>query len=168
MSRARILDVCDAVASHLRTLWTDRGRDDAVTREYGPDVGLTKDDEDSLIAGRQVYVFPAAYAVPRLVTRREMERGYTVAVLCVERYTDDPPTEARPPAAWMDERVTFVERMFKALRDPDLTLIGSVIPALEDGGDVAKVDVVYDLDVFVRHRAFWSQLTAPFEEVCEL
>lgn len=168
MSQARILSVCDAVASFIRTTWQPTAPS-AVTRTYGPDVGLTTDDESTLLSGRQVFVFPASYAVPVQVTRAEVEWRYGVTVLVVERFDEDGETPGKPPNAWMDERIAFVENsIFKPLRDQDLTLLGSIIPALAEGGEVARVEVVYDLNLFLQHRAFWSQVTLPFEEVNKL
>lgn len=168
MRQARIIEVCEAVASFIRTTWTPIAPD-AVTRTYGPDIGLTPDDDATLLSGRQVFVFPASYAVPVQVTRAEVEWRYGVTVLVVERFDQDGETAGTPPVAWMDERIEFVENtIFKPLRDQDLTLLGSVIPSLAEGGEVAQVNVVYDLDLFLKHRAFWSQVTLPFEEVNKL
>lgn len=166
--QARILQVCDAVAAHLRTVWSPTG-DDRVTRTYGPDIGLSVDDEATLIAGRQVYVFPTSYAVPVQVTRREVEWRYAVSIIVAERYDEDGETAGLPPNSWMDARVAFVaDKIFKPLRDQHLTLLGTVIPSLESGGETAEVLTVYDLDVYREHRAFWSQINVPFEEVNQL
>jgi hypothetical protein len=156
---ARILQLVDAAAGELRARWGPKAPD-AVTREYGPDVGFTPDDLSTLLPGRQVYLFPAAYAAPELAARDALQKRYKVAGLVVERYTAG---TGRPPVGWMDARVTFVEQVvFKPLRDPGLVLLDGVVPDLETG---AEVTAVYDLDVYLKHRAFWSELLLTYQEL---
>lgn len=159
MSQARVLQLCDAVASLIGSLWTPTAPD-AVQRAYGPDVGLTEDDPSTLITGRQVYVFPVSYGVPTMIDRSELDHRDTVAVLVIERYTAG---TGYPPVDWMDARVNFTEqKIFIPLRNPQLVLLDTLIPDLETPG---SVDVVYDIDLYRDNKTFWSQLTLPFQEV---
>lgn len=164
MSLARVLDLCNAVVTAIQTAWNPTGPD-AVSRVYAPDVGLSPDETDTLISGRQVYVFPAAYGSPGLATRSELWRRHTIAVLVVERYTA---AAGAPTTAWIDDRVAFVEQqIFNLLRDPTLELAGSVVtqafPIPDE--EAGRVDPVYDLETLIEHRTFWSQATFEFQEL---
>lgn len=157
---ARILDLCDAIVTLIGSNWSPTAPD-AVTREYGPDVGLDASDSATLIVGRKVYVFPTSYAVPQLQDRELVDKRYSAVALVIERYTD----AGTPPTEWMDERVLFAEGLYKLLRDPDLVLLDTAIPDLENG---STVDVVYDIVRFAEQRTFWSQMTLNFQEATAL
>lgn len=157
---ARILDLCDCIASLIRTTWQPVAPS-AASREYGPDVGLSPDDESTLLHGRAVYSFPGAYAFPSMQDREILDKRYTTTALVIERYTEP----GTPTKEWMDTRVNFVERVFKLFRDPNLVLLDTLIPDLENA---ASVDVVYDLDLFAEQRTFWSQMTLTFQEAAPL
>ena len=155
---ARVDQLVDAVAGALVGAWGPTAPD-GVSTEYAPDIGLTPDQADTLIQGRQVFVWPAAYGAPELLDRAELLKRYTVVVVVVERYTE---TTKRPPNDWIRARTAFVERqVYNLLRDPGLVLLDSLVPAPEEPG---TVDVVYDLDVLIEHRAFWSQASFTFQE----
>lgn len=158
---ARILDLADAAAALIAKKWAPTSPD-AVSREYGPDIGLNPDDAATLIAGRQVFVFPGAYAMPQLLDRQVLDKRYTLFVVVLEQYTAPAGSDAGiPPKAWMDDRVLFTETLFTLLRDPDLVLLQTVIPDLENG---STVDAVYDFDLFQEQRTFRSQMTLNFQE----
>ncbi len=162
---ARILDLCDAIVGQIEGAWSPTAPD-AVSREYGPDVGLNADDGATLITGRKVYVFPIAYGIPAMEDRSYLDKRYGVVVTVIERYTDDP---GIPTKAWMDTRVTFTETLFKLLRNPNLELLASggnyVLPDIENP---ATCDTVYDFDLFQENRTFRSQLTLNFQEAASL
>lgn len=162
---ARVVDLCDQVAALVSALWGPLAPD-AVTRVYGPDVGLTPDEPDTLITGRQVYVFADAYEVPESADRGSLWWDYAAAVLVVERYTD---AAGAPPTAWVDARVKFVEEsVFRPLRDPTLTLTGAAVAgAFPDPERHATVDVVYDQEVLIQHRAFWSLVRVYFKDTTD-
>ncbi len=165
MPNARILDLCDAIATLIGATWVPVAPD-AVSREYGPDVGLSEDDGNTLLDGRQVYVFPIGYGVPAMDDRTFLDKRYAVVVTIIERYTDDP---GIPPNDWMDTRVTFTETLFKLLRNPFLELLAVsgayVMPDIENP---ATVDAVYDFDLFQENRTFRSQMTLNFQEAAAL
>jgi hypothetical protein len=155
---ARIIAVCDAVVAAIGAAWTPTAPD-AVTRVYAPPVTLTADDPITVLTGRQVFVFGLQYSIPSLQTRADWDRTERIDVLVVERYTAD---SGAPPTAWLDARVDFVESLYMALRTPaSFPLADTAWPQQEQPDPV----IVYDRDVLLQHRTFWSQFTVNFEEV---
>ena len=156
---ARVLDTADAVAQAIQTAWSGLAAPDGVSREYGADVILKEDDPDTVLKGRQVYVFPTKYEAPEFVDSSALRRTYSVGIVIVERYTDGP---GWPPKAWMDARVLFVEQtIYRLLRNPDFVLSNTLVPSPEEPG---TVDVVYDLDLYMQRKAFWSVCSFTFQE----
>ncbi len=158
---ARVDEFCDAVAAAIASQWAPVAPNEVIT-DYAPDIGLSVDEPDTLITGRKVYVWPIGYAAPETIDRAELLKQFTCGVVIVERYTT---TAKSPPKAWMRERIRFVEQLvFNVLRNPNLTLLDALVPAPEEAG---VIDVVFDLDILIEHRAFWSQGTFTFQEVTE-
>lgn len=157
---ARVLDACDAAVALIAAAWSPPAPS-AVTRVYAPPVNLTE-DADPPLAGRQVFVFPGPYDAAQL-DRAGQWRTYTLRVLVVERYT----AGAGPvPAAWLDERVRFAQdAVFNRLADQSLKLVGQMTP---DPETPAAVDVLYDPDVLLQHKTFWSVMTFTFVEPTDL
>lgn len=161
---ARVLDACDAAVTLVASLWTDKGKADAVTRVYAPPVNLT-DDSDGALAGRQVFFFPGPYAAGQLA-RDSQWRKYTVRALVVERYTA---AAGGPPTAWVDDRVDFVEAtIFNPLADQSKFLVDQMTADPEADPDHATIDVLYDVDVLLNHKTFWSVATFRFAEPTDL
>jgi len=164
---ARTLEICDAVVDAIGTAW-DPTSPDAVSREYGVEVGLSKDYASILLTGRKVYVFPTSYEAPGLIDREVLMNAHGVAVLICERYTNSDGSTADPglpPKAWMDERVLFVQdKIYKVLRNPHLVLLDTVIPVPDELG---SIDLVYDRDLYLSKRAFWSYGFFNFQEATE-
>jgi hypothetical protein len=155
---ARILEFSDAVTAAIQAAWNPVAPS-AVSREYGAEVILTDDDSD-VLKGRRVFVFPTTYEAPEFVDRAELLRTYSVGIVIVERYTDD---AGYPTKSWMDARVLFVEQtIYRLLRNPMLVLADTLIPAPNSPG---TVDVVYDLDLFLQQKTFWSVCFFTFQEV---
>lgn len=159
---ARIIEFCDAVKAAIDTAWPVVSRanpEDAVTREYAPDVGLSVDQADTLIAGRQVYVFPTEYSAPEMLDRDAQIGKLSCSVLCVERYTA---TAGSPPKSWLDDRIEFVQdKIFRVLNNPLALLADTLRPDPETPG---VVEIVYDLETLIQHRAFWSLATFTYQE----
>lgn len=161
---ARVLDAADAAVALVLAGWSDKGEADGVTRVYAPPVNLTE-DSDSPIAGRQVFVFPGPYDAAQL-DRADQWRRYTLRVLVVERYTAG---AGGPPTAWVDERVGFVQTVvFDPLADQSLVLVGEMTPDPEADDAHAAVDTLYDVDVLLNHKTFWSVMTFVFREPTSL
>lgn len=161
MSLARVDEFCDAVGATIQTAWAPIAPD-AVVVDYAPDIGLSVTEKDTLIYGRKVYVWPNAYAAPEMINRAELLKRFSCSVVVVERYTDD---AGRPPKDWIRTRTLFVEQqIFNVLRNPALVLLDALVPSREEPG---VIDVVFDLDVLIEHRAFWASGTFTFEEVRE-
>lgn len=155
---ARVLNTADAVVSVIQTWWNPTSPD-AVERDYVPDVILNPDDP-GVLTGRKVWIFPASHGAPEMVTRAELRRTDTIAFLVVERYTD---AAGKVPAAWLDERVEFVQGLYDLIRDPNLDILdGTVVVRPVDPG---SVEVVYDRDVLMEHRTFWSYGSVTYERV---
>jgi hypothetical protein len=158
---ARIIQLTDAVVSLIKSnLWPNMGANDAATRSYGADIGLNVDDTDTLLPGRQVYVYGTQRAMQGLADRGEADNRYTIVVQVFERYVDAP---AYPTTEWMDERVNFVEQsIFKPLSDQRTPLLGTAFPDLEEFG---TIDFVYDITYYAQYHAFFSQVTLHFQEI---
>lgn len=163
---SRILDLCDCVVAQVHAAWLPTAPD-GVARAYAPRVGLTGDQPDTLLEGRRVFVFPASYGSPGLAQRDELWRTHQVSVLVVERYTADP---GPPPDTWVDARVEFVERnVFGLLRNPALVLSGGTIAAAFPPPDEgAEVGSVYDENVLLQYKTFWSYAAFTFQELTTL
>jgi hypothetical protein len=158
---ARILQTCDAAVEVLLGEWSEPGKDDGVLRAYAPPINLS-DDVEPVHVGRKIYLFPAPYSAA-LLTRGDQWRSYLVRALMVERYVDD---ADGPPDKWIDERITFFEQnVFNLLVDPDLELLGAIVPALDQE---ATVDLLYDADLLLKRRTFWCYGTFPFAEDTDL
>lgn len=158
---ARVLDACDAVVADIVSAWSPTAPS-AAQREYAPEIGFSVDHAETLLSGRQVYVFPAAWGSPEGVTRGELLHEYTVSVVVAERYT----AAAGPvPKAWVDERVLFVETLFNRLKDPTRELTGASVTLFRTPDVPAEVDEVYDLDMLAEQRAFWSRFTITYHEI---
>lgn len=159
---ARVLDACDTVVSTISDLWTPTGSD-SVSRAYAPEIGLSVDHADSLLAGRKVFVFPVSMGKPEGVSRGELLHEYTVSVLVVERYTG---AAGEVPAEWLDERVLFVETLFNALANPTTEFTGATVTLFRTPDVPATLDEVYDLDLLLSDRkAFWSRFTITYHEI---
>ncbi|MDB5310677.1 MAG: hypothetical protein JWO38_4879 [Gemmataceae bacterium] len=162
---ARILDVCDSVVSMIQTAWVPAAPS-AVSRVYDPDIGLTAEDVNTRLAGRQVLVFPTKYESPAQASRDMLWRKHRVTVLTVERYTDG---SGSPPVAWMDARVGFVEQMiFNPLRNPALVLAGQLVTQAFPAPDEAAEADVYDIDIVIQDRAFWAEVRVVLQEPTDL
>jgi hypothetical protein len=154
---ARVIETADAVAAAIRTAWAPIAPD-AATSDYGAEVILDDDDPD-VLTGRKVFVFATEYAAPEFVDGASLRRTYGVGIVIVERYAAAAGT---PPKAWMDARVLFVEQsIYRLLRNPDLVLSNTLVPSPEAPG---TVDVVYDLDLYLQRKTFWSVCTFTFQE----
>jgi hypothetical protein len=160
---ARILAACDAAAALILAGWDDRGADDAVTRDWIPEINLTEDAEPVHV-GRRLYVIPApdAYTAD-LITRNDQQRNYKFRVLMVERYLPADENAATTPSRdWIDERVNFFEqRVFNVLANQGTVLLDELVPAIEE---TATVQVILDRDVLLQHRTFWAWAEFPYVE----
>lgn len=162
---ARVLDACDAVAADIRAVWSPTAPN-AVRRAYAPRIGFSGDHKNSLLVGRQVYAFPAAWGSPEGASRGELFHEYTVAVVVAERYTVDGQVPQGPvPDEWVDERVLFVEQHFNRLKDPTRAVTGVRVQLFRHPEIEATVDEVYNLDDLLEHKAFWSRFTVTFLEI---
>lgn len=158
---ARILDACDTVVSAITAAWSPSAPDE-VKRAYAPTIGLSKDNPDTLITGRKVYVFPGNWGTPGAASRSEIFKTHTISVLVAERYTD----ESEMPESWIDDRVLFVETLFDLLANPTTIHTGALVNLYREADDPAQVDQVYDLDLLLQERkAFWSRFTITFTEI---
>jgi hypothetical protein len=157
---ARIIELCDAAVDALVAAWPGGPTlPDAVTRVYGAEVVLSEDYESALIRGRQVYVFPATYSNKRILDRKSLLNQYAIAVLVVERYTDG---AGKPLDEWMDERVEFVQdAILGTLGDIRLRLLGTLAI---DPEQLGSVDVIYDRDLYMQRKTFWSQCSFVYQE----
>lgn len=163
MPLARILQACDAAVGLIVANWNksatpmDTEEGDGVTRVYAPPISFTPDSPPQ-IAGRQVFVFPGPYDAANF-TRVDQLRDYKIRVLVVEQYTAD--TDG-PPTAWIDDRVSFCEQLiFNPFANSELVLFDQCFPALEDQ---ATVDVLYDAKQLLENKAFWCEMSFPFQE----
>lgn len=146
------LSLCDKLVEVIREDWDPSG-DDVVERTYEAPHKI------EALSGRKVYVFPASYdSTP--ADRGSDQYAHRIVVLTIERYVD----QGRPPTAWMDERADFVfERIYSGL---DFSHDG---PLVWEGREVVTTGAgpvdVYDPDVLVRDKAFWSECEFEFLEI---
>jgi len=154
---ADILTFADELVALLESQFDAAGADADVSREYEItfDVGT--------FTGVQVVVMPVEYAKNGMATRSEDYFDAGCVVVFAERYTGD---AARPPKAWLDERVNLVER---AVFDP-LRKVGA------DGGEgillldaywalSVEVTTVYDAVFLRENQAFWSEIEVSFRKL---
>lgn len=146
-----ILTLCDQLVTELTASWAPQSPD-SIRRDYDQPV-IPKD-----IAGRQVVIFPAAYHLGS-GTRGKDKYAHRVSVLTVERYVD----AGIPLVTWADDRVEFVYtkivRGFDYARKGKLEFSGREI-FTEEINDVE----VYDVDMLVGQRLFWSEVALVFGE----
>lgn len=162
---ARSLDACDTVVADIAAAWSPQAPD-GVRRAYVPRIGFSGDHKNSLLAGRQVYAFPAPWRSPEAASRGELLHEYTVVVVVAERYTVDGQVPQGPvPDEWVDARVLFVEQQFNRLKDPTRVLTGARVQLYRHPEVEATLDEVYDLADLLEHKAFWSQFTITFLEI---
>ena len=160
---ARILDLCDALAATVQAAWAPTAPD-AVSREYGLEVGLDPTYADILLTGRKVYVFPASYNNDRILDRKSTLDKYTVSVLICERFSD---VAGSINKAWMDARVLFVEQsILRTLSNLEYRPLasGSYRGMTIDPEQLGVVDVVFDRDLYMQRKTFWSQCTFVYQE----
>lgn len=155
---ARSKEVRDAIVARILAWWTDRGADDAVSGLYRVDITAES------LTGRKIQVFPLRTA-GELVNRLEDANDYAFAVWIVERYTG----EGDPTEEWIDERVEWVELLWKELGNPrGERLLAD--PGEPDSGlwpDVAEITTVYDHDELVEGKLFASVVTVVYREHTE-
>lgn len=160
MATARILQVCDAVAANINSLWAALTGDTPVgtsqaQRVYEVPVGA--DAEQNTVTDRQVYVFPIEFAKPSDATRKERYQDYTLEVVTAERYTGPAPT----PDAWLDVRVTFVEQViWLPLSDPRQPNVLSGVYNWRPSEVVA-----YDVNELVKNKLFLSWVKVTLREL---
>lgn len=154
---ADVLTFADEVVALLQGEFDAAGAAAAVSRAYEItfDVGT--------FTGLQVVVMPVEYGKREAADRGEDYYDPSVVVVVAERYTGG---EARPPAAWLDERVNLVERcVFDPLRrvganptDPTLLLDAYWAESVE-------VTTVYDAPFLREQQAFWSEIEVTFRKL---
>lgn len=165
---ARIIDACNAVTGAIQSVWNPVAPS-AVQRSYVPDIGLSADHTDTLIQGRQVYVFPAKWENDGAIDRGNWDRLYVVQFVTVERYSVSGTDQVGTPTDdWVDQRVLFVEGIFNFLANPDVTIPGALVNLYRLPEDQASVDEVYDVDLLMRKKTFWSPATIAFREIVGL
>lgn len=154
---ARILDVCDAAVALIAAAWSPAAPDGA-SRIYAKDIALQKSAGATLLAGRQVYVFPKANQLDSVIDARTKLNKYSFGIVIAERYADGP---GPVPDAWMDARVDFVEQsILKTLSDLTVRLSGAWI----DPRRLQGIDGVYDRDEMQKRLAFWSTCSFTFQD----
>lgn len=99
---ARILVLCDALATALQTAWAPTGND-GVERAYFKRIADAEGAEFKLL-GRRVVIYPTDYGNDP-ASRGEDEYTHNVTVDVFERYTS---TSGDPTVEWIDARVDFV------------------------------------------------------------
>lgn len=154
MPVARVVEVAQAVADGISARWSPVSPD-AVQRVYEVEIGTTPEDA-SLIAGRQVYVFPGSYFTDYPATRGRDTLAHDITVVMAERYTAAGPV----PAAWLDERLYWAEQtVWLYLDSPRVTpVLAGVYPFR------AEV-LAYDLEELVGRKLWLSVVSATLREV---
>jgi hypothetical protein len=106
-----------AIAVGIADDWAEKisayaGSEATVSREYD-----TPADERELksIEGRLVWVFPDTYTWTP-VTRGKDDGDVVLQIVVAERFTELA-EKGRPPKAWLDERVLWVEKLWRKLAD---------------------------------------------------
>lgn len=155
MASAKILTLCDSLVSAINTAWTGKGADDSVSRVYIAPVTV---DELSSLTGRKVFVFPGPYE-SGLENRGEDQWSYTIGILIVERYT----AAGDPTAAWIDDRVDFVEGTVSDTIDYTGRSLLS-ISGRRLWTESIEIET-YSLETLNQKKIFWSELTAVFKEL---
>jgi len=158
---ARVDDCADAVVTAIKAAWTTRQAPDDVTAVYAPDIGLNPDQPDTLVSGRQVFVFAEAWAAAETVSRADVRRRYTVWVLTVERYTE---SAAPVPVEWIRERTAFVESLAN-LFAPGSSIDGSLSSYYVPPDALPEVQIVADREELIQRAAFWSVLVLSLDQL---
>lgn len=155
---ARSKEVRDAIVAKILAWWTGRGGEDEVTGLYRYDLKAES------LTGRKVQVFPLRTA-GEVVTRDEDANEYAFAVWIVERYED----EGDPTEEWIDDRVEWVELLWKQLGNPRGARLLADIGEPDSGlwPEVAEITTVYDHDELVEGKLFASVVTVVYREHTE-
>ena len=145
---ARVLEACEAARTEILALLPVPDPAGTVVERVYTFRGPENEPRIRSLLGRRVYLFPDAYRQKAIIDRGIDATDYVVTVLVAEVYRG---AEAVPPNAWLDERVTFVDTLYRRLQDARAGLIGGAFTA-QDG----EVVSVYDQDVLDQHKTFWS------------
>ena len=154
MATTPILTMLDSLVTRISTQWGPTGND-AVSRVYQTPV------KTSEIVGRKVYLFPAEYD-DESATRAEDLITYRVAIIVAERYE----AAGEPTVAWVDTRVDFVNDLLDWLEF--LGTSGNPLHAIgtREIKTLSREPVqVYDVEMLVKHKMFWSELEFTFQEL---
>ena len=152
------LTLCDEIVSQIRTNWGPTSPS-TVERAYD----FTVKTRDLVEGERRVVVFPATYQIVA-ENRRENRYLHRVAVLVVEAYKD----AGVPLLEWADERVEFVYSEIVQRLDyakDGLLSFGSPVRKVWTE-EIDAVDV-YDEEMLVVHKVFWSQPEFLFAELLQ-
>ena len=156
---AQITTLADALTAAVLAAWNASlvapatvAAPDEVSREYVADVDL-----DSL-TGRKVYVFSGSDYENGPVTRGEDEWVYRIQAVIVERYAEG---AGRPPKAWMDARVEFVQNIVSGTLDYVRELLSVGGREITTQSNTVSV---YDTAKFSEHKCFWSEVVFEFRE----
>jgi hypothetical protein len=155
---ARIAEVRDAAAAKITAAWSPADPDGVVAR-YRVDI------DSATHEGRKVYVFPSATASPEPATRGEDVFDYTLAFMVIERFTAADGM-GDPAEAWVDERVAWVEWLWKLLGDAraERLLADEEDPDSGLWPEVAEITTVYDLEELAERKLFVSVVTVTYRE----
>lgn len=145
---ARILEACDAAKAEVLALLPSPDPTGTVVERVYTFKGPQNDARIRALTGRRVYLFPDSYEQAAIVDRGIDANDYVVTLLVVEVYRGAAPV---PPDEWIDERVTFVDGLYRRLQDARAEPIGGQFEA-----QAGKILSVYDQDVLDEHKTFWS------------
>lgn len=149
MPDAKCIQLADAAAQRISAAWNPVAPNE-ILRDY---VIPAKVDA---IVGRKVWIWPVAHATQGPATRAADIEEHQIALVIAERYTG---TEPRPPKAWIDERVNFVEQsIWDLLSDVrNQFLVENVWP---QSGEI----LVFDWTMLNKLQTFWSEIELTFRE----
>lgn len=159
---ARVNDVCDAVVTAVLAAWNASIAPLTVTAPDAAErVYLTPVDLGTL-TGRQVWVTPAGYSDEN-ASRGEDLGEYVVNVVVAERWTAA--DAERPPTAWLDARVEFVELLFDVLKDYKPKKNPLAAGSMKLWAERAGVGEVYSFEYLSGDHVFWAELEFAFRGV---
>lgn len=155
---SRVLQLCDALASAIRTAWRPLAPSEVV-RQYVSRVRLEK------FPGRRVAVFPTRYS-DEPADRVEVFATYPITIWVAEVCPDalDPASDAA--REWADVRVDFVESVVYTAVDFGSQGLAPLVVGGRKGVVLESADVaVYDAELFETKKTFWSELDCVFREL---
>jgi len=159
MSNARIVEVADGVVARINTVWAPVAPN-TVSRQYE----LPMHENDLIVSGRQVWVFPDGYLRIEPATRASYLNEYRIRVVIAERYAD---AAGPAPTAWLDARLYFVASMIVDALDYAAAATGMPTGLLLNNLWTESIEVVeaYAHDLLAENKLFFSEVIFAFREI---